>query len=582
VRKIKPAGMYWFMMSGVALFGPTELAFRFWSAVAGLVTVLATYHIGRRLFHPEVGFWGAIVLATSLMFAVLARAAKVDSLLIMFDTLALLVFVCAVFRRRAKTADVPVPPRLRWSGHFYPQSTWAVIGMYALMGAAILGKGPIGLILPTAVIGMFLLIMRLPAANDSRYASWLEPGLERRFAPIALTAGWLTLSLLIMKMSVELGLLAVTLLAMHVGFRRLPIYRPFAPRHFLGTCWYMRPITAVLAAGAVALPWHFWVGARDFSWIEGFYVQHNLGRAASAMEGHGGPALLYYPLTILIGLLPWSMFIVPMAIGMIRRMRRGDPWRSGYVLMACWIGVYVGLFSLARTKLPNYVVPAYPALALATACYIYHLRRATTAAADWWPKVAMGAFALVGVAVAVGLPVAAHALLPGEEWLGLIGLVPIVGAGVCFLLFQLGKRRTATVSFAASAVLLAVTLLAGVAQRVDRHQRLHVLLKEVAQRSDDPQLAAVICLEPSWVFYHNHNIPVLPQQDGEEVHRFFNADGDRFLIVVEPYLEQLEDDLPPGVEELARAPYFLQGMDLVLLGTADGHERIANSRLPRH
>ena len=54
VRHVKPAGMYWFMMSAVSVFGATEFAFRFWGAVAGLVTALATYHIGRRLFAPEV------------------------------------------------------------------------------------------------------------------------------------------------------------------------------------------------------------------------------------------------------------------------------------------------------------------------------------------------------------------------------------------------------------------------------------------------------------------------------------------------------------------------------------------------
>ena len=34
--------------------------------------------------------------------------------------------------------------------------------MYAAMGLGVLAKGPVGLVLPTAVIGMFLLIVRLP------------------------------------------------------------------------------------------------------------------------------------------------------------------------------------------------------------------------------------------------------------------------------------------------------------------------------------------------------------------------------------------------------------------------------------
>jgi 4-amino-4-deoxy-L-arabinose transferase-like glycosyltransferase len=343
----------------------------------------------------------------------------------------------------------------------------------------------------------------------------------------------------------------------------------------------MRPITALAAAGVVALPWHLWVAARDFSWVEGFYLEHNFGRATTAMEGHGGSDLLYYPLVIALGFLPWSVFFAPTLIGMFRRMRRDDPWRSGYILMACWAGVYVGLFSLAKTKLPNYVVPAYPALALATACYVYHLRRATAASAAWWPNLAMGAFALTGVGMAVGLPVAAHFLLPGEEWLGLVGLIPLVGAVVCFALFRLGKARTAAVSFATCAVLLTVALLAGVAQQVDRHQQIHVLLSEVAKRSDDPQLATFRCLEPSWVFYSDRNIPVLYGRPDGDVRRFLSASGDRFLITTEDGFRQIEDKLPPGVEELARAPYFLQEVDVVLLGNTGGKQRIATSPRPK-
>jgi hypothetical protein len=138
------------------------------------------------------------------------------------------------------------------------------------------------------------------------------------------------------------------------------------------------------------------------------------------------------------------------------------------------------------------------------------------------------------------------------------------------------------ISFAACAVLLSVALLAGVAQRVDRHQRLHVLLAEVARRSDDPQLASFRRLEPSWVFYNNRSIPVLYQPDGRDVNSFLRAEGDRFVIATEADFHQIKDNLPAGVVELARAPYFLRGVDLVLLGNPEGRARTAGSPRPQH
>ena len=85
---------------GVQVFGVSEFAVRFWSAALALVTVAATYALGRRLFRSSVDFWAAIVLATTLMFNVAARAATPDSLLICCCTLALVAYTHCVRARR--------------------------------------------------------------------------------------------------------------------------------------------------------------------------------------------------------------------------------------------------------------------------------------------------------------------------------------------------------------------------------------------------------------------------------------------------------------------------------------------------
>jgi len=87
------------------------------------------------------------------------------------------------------------------------------------------------------------------------------------------------------------------------------------------------------------------------------------------LEGHGG-SLLFYPLTLLVGFFPWSVFAVPTLLETVRRIRRKDGASAAYVLVACWIGVYVALFSLAKTKLPSYVTPCYPAVALLVGSFV--------------------------------------------------------------------------------------------------------------------------------------------------------------------------------------------------------------------
>ena len=101
----KPPLMYWLMISGFHAFGVTEFAARFWSAVLGVATALATYHLGRLLFRAEVGFWAALIVVSNLLFAVSARAATVDSALTLTATLAILLFVIGTGVGRWQGAD---------------------------------------------------------------------------------------------------------------------------------------------------------------------------------------------------------------------------------------------------------------------------------------------------------------------------------------------------------------------------------------------------------------------------------------------------------------------------------------------
>ena len=48
---------------------------------------------------------------------------------------------------------------------------------------------------------------------------------------------------------------------------------------------------------------------------------------------------------VLIGFFPWSIFMVPMLLDWYRGLRRQDAWRIGYLLIACWLGVFFVFFT---------------------------------------------------------------------------------------------------------------------------------------------------------------------------------------------------------------------------------------------
>jgi 4-amino-4-deoxy-L-arabinose transferase-like glycosyltransferase len=533
LRTHKPVLLYWLMMIAYRVMGVSEFSARFWSAAAAVGTTLLTYHIGRRLFHATVGFWAAVVLASSLMFGVLSRAATPDSVLIFWQTAAICVFVLATFRSRETIGDVPESPQPPRAGHHFPKSRVAAALMYALLGVAVLAKGPVGIVLPTAVIGMFLLIMRLPPEGDGN-------------GPAGRPLGWL---------------------------RRITrLFRCFRPGHFLRTCWSMRPITAILVAVCVAAPWYLLVGLRTgWEWNRGFLMDHNVARATQSLEGHGGSVLIYYPAAMLIGFLPWSFFLVPVVLETVRRIRRRDPWMIGCIFAACWIGVYVAVFSIARTKLPNYVVPAYPAMALLTACYLYHLGRSTMLSAAWWPYVAMGVWAAIGIAMIVAVPVLVQTVLPGEEWLAVLGILPLLAAVFFALLYWRGRPVLATSAFTLLSVVLVTIVLGVVTMRVSQRQKIDALFAEIEARSEQPEVAAYAVHEPSWIFYWGRPMPHIDRGRPGQAVRFLkkNENADRFVITSRDDFARISARLPENTRVLAEIPYFLKPGRLVLVGAED-------------
>lgn len=556
LRVHKPILLYWFMLTAYEMFGVTEFAARFWSAVLGVGTVLMTYHIARRLFDGATGLLAGVALASTLSFGIAARAATPDSVLIFFTTAATLVYVLGTFRSREASGEgrdaEQRGPVLRVEGHYFPQSWPVAMLMYALMGMAVLAKGPVGLVLPTAVIGMFLLIRRLPAISD-----W---DVARIKALRYHLSGWL-----------------------RGAFDFLCSLRVFGPIHFLKTCWYMRPLTAIAMVLLVAGPWYYWVGVQtDGQWLRGFFLDHNVGRFANAMEGHSGSPL-YYPAAILIFTFPWSVFAVPLLIDLVRRMRRNDPWNDGLLLAVCWICVYVGVFTTAGTKLPSYIAPMYPAMAMLFAAYFRNWASSRQLSAGQWAYGAMAVLAFVGIGIAVALPIIASIFVPGEQWLGVIGALPAAAAIVFLVLMRKEKRWAAVTTMAATSVLFATFLFGIAASQVSKHQDYGRLMAEIKQQSDNPRIAAFGCLEPSWVFYSGRTVEHLPNAvhgpaKGEaetqanlrravaDMQRFFDESGEEGLIITtQEQFELLEPSLGADVQVVAETPYFLKDKTLVLL-----------------
>lgn len=92
----------------------------------------------------------------------------------------------------------------------------------------------------------------------------------------------------------------------------------------------------------------------------GFLVEHNVVRALAPMQGHSGGPWYYLPV-MLVALLPFSA-LVPGAIGSLRDQSDANAQLARFCLV--WAATVTVAFSIAGTKLPHYIAPALPPLAI--------------------------------------------------------------------------------------------------------------------------------------------------------------------------------------------------------------------------
>jgi 4-amino-4-deoxy-L-arabinose transferase-like glycosyltransferase len=355
-----------------------------------------------------------------------------------------------------------------WLGYSSTNGRWLIAGGVA-SGLGVLAKGPVAIVLPFAACGLFLLWSRRLRFLWTRYLAW-----------------------------------------------------------------------GSLACALVFAPWYTWVGVETKAeFLRAFFLTHNVERFLQPMENHSGaPAHspwavslgvrgLYYPLVLVIGLAPWSVFLLASAWSATGRRARADAaglpadaLPAPYRFLWCWIAAYLVFFMFAGTKLPNYVLPMYGPAAVLLARFLERWRRGAIKPPPWQLPASLIGFGLVGVLMAIGLlivggtlpvPLPEEARLPGAASWAAVGVLPVAGAIVSWWLVRRQQRGPALAALAGAAVACVSLLAGGGAAAVDAVKAPRPLVQTILreQRERDIRLVCYDYFEPSLVFYAGRQVTVL-------------------------------------------------------------------------
>lgn len=302
VRFTKPPLCIWAMSLCYQVLGVNEFAARFFGAACGAILVACTYLFLSRFANIRTGMFAALTLASAPLFLATGREAITDMPLALFITASLFCFYRAFNER---------------------DGFWRWLG-YGLIGLAVMTKGPVGVVLPAAI----LLAYHFLRGNLHDALRFYKP----QWGAMLVAA------------------IALPWFAAEIAVTKGAYFREFILRE------NFQRFTSVVDSH------------------KGGWWYHLL-----AMMGGYFPWSVFLPqaLSRLIRLDPWQISTVPaieqsrqsppkqaLLVRLLTRYRVLDSERDLLLFAACFALVTLVFFSASVSKLIPYTVPAFPALAI--------------------------------------------------------------------------------------------------------------------------------------------------------------------------------------------------------------------------
>lgn len=128
---------------------------------------------------------------------------------------------------------------------------------------------------------------------------------------------------------------------------------------------------------AIVVPVYLWAEFKNPGYLQYFLWEENLLRFFTPHFQRGQP-WYYFFLVIAVGFLPWSV-LIPSVVTAHWKKKLED--RDLFLIL--WIALPLLFFSLSSSKLPHYVLPIFPPLAILTAARLMEIIQAPASASRW-------------------------------------------------------------------------------------------------------------------------------------------------------------------------------------------------------
>ncbi len=354
-RYEKPVGIYWLQAAATSAFGFGEKSaiwtYRLPSFLGALAAVAACFWLVRAYAAADAAFYAALILGLSVLLMSEAKIAKTDAVLLATVTAAEAVMLRAYLTYRGE--EFPLRSMVSASPHPH----FARGEMRAAPPGG--GREP-------------------PTESGPDVSLWL------------VLAGWAAFGFGVLIKGPVVAIVCLATVAALVivdrDWRWLKI---------------LRPGLGLPMALAIVLPWAVAIGLAT----NGMFYETSLGhdfalKLVGEQESHGAPPG-YYTAIASLTFWPGTLLLLPGLV--IAWMRRNNP---ALRFLLAWAASTWLMFEFVPTKLPHYVLPAFPALAALSATALSGSTDLGRRAVRIAQYCSLALFAAAGIALAAFLVIA--------------------------------------------------------------------------------------------------------------------------------------------------------------------------------
>jgi 4-amino-4-deoxy-L-arabinose transferase-like glycosyltransferase len=179
-----------------------------------------------------------------------------------------------------------------------------------------------------------------------------RPGIDPRGRRTWMLIAWAAMALAMLSK----GLIGIVFPAAAIGLHAIL-------RRDLRMLLRMHWVLGLAVFLAIAAPWFIVVSYANPTFPEFFFIHEHFARFLTKVHRRTEPWWYFLPIFVILGFMPW-MLALPAAIRAAWRDPRARPESAALQLAAIWGLFIVVFFSASGSKLPSYILPAMPPLAL--------------------------------------------------------------------------------------------------------------------------------------------------------------------------------------------------------------------------